>query len=89
MPPLPVHVHVTSHLCIARYNRSAKIYVASRVMLSNLPALFVPSQFLWDGGLPCPGDDPASAVRSVSGFLAVRVLCVRALCRAITVLVAS
>lgn len=46
-------------------------------------------QLLWDGGVPRARDDPAATLRRVCGFLAVRVLRVRAVCGKIPILAAS
>lgn len=46
-------------------------------------------QLLWNGSLPRAGDDPAATLRRVCGFLAVRLLRVRAVCGAFTILAAS
>lgn len=46
-------------------------------------------QFLWDGGLPCAGDDSPLSVWGVGGFLAVWMLRLRAVRGAISVLVAT
>lgn len=60
------------------------------MMLTILRAFLVfRSQLLRNGSLSSAGDDPTSAIRGVGGFLAIRVLRVRAVCRTITILVAS
>lgn len=62
-----------------------------------LPSLCLPRarrprsrpQLLRNGGLSSARDDSTPTLRGVCGFLAVRVLRVRAVCRTITILVAS
>lgn len=57
------------------------------ILSSSFLCLYV--QLLWNGSLPRAGDDLAATLWRVCGFLAVRLLRVRTVCRTFTILAAS